>query len=157
MTEPMYVSNVRIEGKAGHLPLIAHLPNEPDPVYFGLHGPLAKHFGVNEAECEPHAATLDYIVASAAGCLIGTLGVMLAVRKVDVTNDRLSADVRGEIELEDNVPVVRRIMVTYQITAPEGSKELIERVHGMHAKHCPVYRSLCKSIDITTDYKLTVG
>jgi uncharacterized OsmC-like protein len=154
MSEPMYVSQVHIEGLAGHLPLVATLPNEPAPVYFGLHGPLAKHFGVNPEEGGPHAATLDYVVASAAGCLIGTLGVMLTVRKVDTSGNRLTADVRGEIELEDNVPVIRRIHIVYQIAAPAEFADTIQRVHDMHAKHCPVYRSLQKSIDITTSYNL---
>jgi uncharacterized OsmC-like protein len=27
-------------------------------------------------------------------------------------------------------------------------------VHRMHAGHCPVYRSLYKSIEITTEYQL---
>ncbi|MGI8494293.1 MAG: hypothetical protein ACR2L1_03130 [Pyrinomonadaceae bacterium] len=34
------------------------------------------------------------------------------------------------------------------------ARETIERVHKMHAEHCPVYRSLYKAIDITTEYQL---
>jgi uncharacterized OsmC-like protein len=67
----------------------------------------------------------------------------------------LTAEVIGEIELEDGVLVIRRIHVVYHITAPPETLETIERVHGIHAQHCPVYRSLHKAIDITTEYQLS--
>ena len=62
---------------------------------------------------------------------------------------------RGEVEKEDDgVIVIRRIHVTYHLTADESERETIERVHGMHAARCPVYRSLRDSIEITTEYVL---
>lgn len=61
---------------------------------------------------------------------------------------------RGEVELEGKVLVIKRIHVTYQVTASAEARETIERVHGFHADYCPVYRSLYKAIDITTDYEL---
>jgi hypothetical protein len=43
------------------------LPAEPAPVYFGVHGAIAKHYGLNPAAIkEPRAATLDYVIAAAA-------------------------------------------------------------------------------------------
>ncbi len=51
--------------------------------------------------------------------------------------------------------MIRRIHVVYHITAPLEVRETIERVHRIHAEHCPVYRSLYKSIEITTDYQLS--
>ncbi|GAC1401180.1 MAG: hypothetical protein NVSMB56_16330 [Pyrinomonadaceae bacterium] len=69
----------------------------------------------------------------------------------------MTAEVRGEIEKEDNVLVIRRIHVVYHLTAPTEAHETIERVHSMHAEHCPVYRSLYKSIEITTEYKLSAA
>ena len=50
--------------------------------------------------------------------------------------------------------VIRRIHVTYHLKAGEGERETIERVHGMHAAKCPVYRTLSGCIDITTEYVL---
>jgi len=44
--------------------------------------------------------------------------------------------------------------VVYTLQAPEEARETIERVHEMHAEHCPVYRSLHKAIEITTEYQL---
>jgi hypothetical protein len=65
--EPVYyVAHVRVERVAGPLRL-AYLPAEAEPVRFGTHGPIATHYGVRGDVIEPHATTLDYIVAAAAG------------------------------------------------------------------------------------------
>ena len=68
--------------------------------------------------------------------------------------ERLTGEARGEIELEDNVLVIRRIHVVYQIAAPEDARETIERVHGFHHEKCPIFRSISKAIAITTEYRL---
>ncbi len=65
--EPVYyISHVHVERIAGPLRL-AYLPAESEPVRFGAHGPIAAHYGVRGAVPEPHATTLDYIVAAAGG------------------------------------------------------------------------------------------
>jgi hypothetical protein len=66
MAEVAYVSRVRIERIAGPARL-AFLPAESEPIRFGVHGAIAKHYGVSSEVSEPHAATLDYVVAAAAG------------------------------------------------------------------------------------------
>jgi len=72
-----------------------------------------------------------------------------------VSDGALTADVRGEVEKEDDgVIVIRRIHVMYLLKAEEVYREMIERVHDFHADKCPVYRSIRTSIDITTDYEL---
>ena len=50
--------------------------------------------------------------------------------------------------------VIRRIHVMYRLKAEDVHGDTIERVHDFHAEKCPVYRSICGSIDITTDYEL---
>ena len=67
MADVVYVSNVRIEKKSGPLRL-AYLPGEAEPVIFSVHGAIAEHYKVAPAMLtEPHAATLDYVVAAAGG------------------------------------------------------------------------------------------
>ncbi len=66
MSNIAYVSNVRIEREHGPLRL-AFLPAEREPVKFGVHGAVAEHYGVSPEVSEPHATTLDYIVAAAGG------------------------------------------------------------------------------------------
>ena len=67
MTPVAYVSKVSLERKKGQLRL-ARLPGETNPVKFSVHGEIAKHYGVDETKLgESHAATIDYVVAAAAG------------------------------------------------------------------------------------------
>jgi hypothetical protein len=67
MAEVVYVSNVSIERRKGPV-RIARLPGEPQPVTFSVHGAIAAHYGRDPSEIgEPHAATLDYVVAAAGG------------------------------------------------------------------------------------------
>ena len=67
MTDPVvYRSRVRIERVKGPLRR-AYLPAEPEPVRFGVHSEIAAHYGVDPEVHAPHATTLDYLVAAAAG------------------------------------------------------------------------------------------
>lgn len=65
MSDVVYRSDVHIEKRAGSL-RVAYLPGETEPVLFGTHGPIAKHYGA-ETVADPHATTIDYIVAAAGG------------------------------------------------------------------------------------------
>lgn len=56
----------------------------------------------------------------------------------------------GEVEVDQQVLVLKRIHVTYELTAPDADRETIERVHAVHREGCPVYRSIHRAIEITT-------
>jgi hypothetical protein len=62
----VYVSEGRIERVKGPLRR-AYLPAETEPVMFGAHSEIAEHYGLREGDYDPHAATLDYMVAATAG------------------------------------------------------------------------------------------
>ena len=67
MAEVVYVSNVRIERIAGPK-RIAYLPAEENGVEFGVHGPIARHYGVTPEKIEKeHATTIDYVIAATGG------------------------------------------------------------------------------------------
>jgi uncharacterized OsmC-like protein len=57
----------------------------------------------------------------------------------------------GEVELEDNVLVIRRIHVVLKLKADEANRETAIRVHGFFADRCPVYRTLKPAIAMTTE------
>ena len=63
MAEVTYRSNVRIERLKGPVRR-AYLPAETAPVIFGVHGAVAEHYKVPKEVLDPHATTLDYIVAA---------------------------------------------------------------------------------------------
>jgi len=57
----------------------------------------------------------------------------------------------GEVELEDNVLVIRRIHVVLRLKADESHRETANRVHGFFADKCPIYRTLKPAIAMTTE------
>jgi len=62
----VYRSRVRIERQRGPMRL-AYLPAEKAPVTFGVHSEIAEHYKVSPDAYPPHATTIDYLVAAAAG------------------------------------------------------------------------------------------
>ena len=86
--------------------------------------------------------------------MLGTFGGALEARKIDASDGRLTAAVRGEIESEDGVLVIRRIHIEFTLRAPEDVRTTVDRVHGFFADKCPIYRSLRPAIQITSAYRL---
>lgn len=62
----VYRSHVRIERLKGPLRR-AFVPAEDEPIFLGVHSDIAAYYGVDPRAHEPHAATLDYLVAATAG------------------------------------------------------------------------------------------
>jgi hypothetical protein len=52
------------------------------------------------------------------------------------------------------VLVLRRLHVKLELRAAPEHRETAERVHGVFADSCPLYRSLKAAIDITTELVL---
>jgi uncharacterized OsmC-like protein len=67
----------------------------------------------------------------------------------------LSAVAHGEVEVEDGVLVLRRIHVVFLLKgASEEAVEPANRAHEVFKMRCPVYRSVYRAIDVTTELKL---
>ena len=86
--------------------------------------------------------------------MLGTFGGALEARQIDASGGKLAADVTGEVETEDGVLVIRRIHVQLRLAAPEAARETVERVHGIYAMRCPLYRTLHTAIALTSGYEL---
>jgi len=87
--------------------------------------------------------------------MVGTFGGALEARHIDASGGRLVADVTGEVEKEDGVLVIRRIHVAMRLAATDAVRETVERVHGMYAMRCPLYRTLHGAIALTSSFQLT--
>jgi uncharacterized OsmC-like protein len=122
-----------------------------DEVTFGTPGWQGEHYGFAPGAVEEHPGTLDYLVASVAGCLIGTFGGALRARDIPNTGGALTADALGEVVVDpDGVLRLRKIIVTYRLRAPEAKREAAERALAHHARHCPNARSVAAAIEIVT-------
>jgi uncharacterized OsmC-like protein len=86
--------------------------------------------------------------------MLGTFGGALDARQIDAGNGKLTADVTGEVEQDEGVLVIRRIHVSMRLTAPENVKETVERVHGIYAMRCPLYRTFHNAIQLTSSFEL---
>jgi uncharacterized OsmC-like protein len=86
--------------------------------------------------------------------MMGTFGGALEARQIDASNGKLTADVTGEVEAEEGVLVIRRVHVAMLLVAEEKVKETVERVHGIYAMRCPLYRTLHNAIQLTSSYVL---
>jgi uncharacterized OsmC-like protein len=89
--------------------------------------------------------------------MLGTLAGALAARDISPDEGRASCVATGEVETEDGVLVLKRIHVHFTLRAPEEKRPVIERVHGVFAEKCPVFRSLRGSIQITSSFELQPG
>lgn len=86
--------------------------------------------------------------------MLGTFGGALEARKIDASHGRLRCEVRGEIESDEGVLVIRRVHVHHFLVGSEQIKATVERIHGVYADKCPVYRTLRPAFEITSDFEL---
>jgi uncharacterized OsmC-like protein len=89
--------------------------------------------------------------------MMGTFAGALEARKIDASQGKLTADVTGEVETEDGVLVIRRIHVDMKLEASPENRETVERVHGMYAMNCPLYRTLHRAIQLSSAYTLVLA
>jgi uncharacterized OsmC-like protein len=91
--------------------------------------------------------------------MLGTFAGALDARKIDARDGRLTCEVRGEVESEGGVLVIKRVHVTHNLRAedPDQVRDTVERVHGVYAQNCPVYRSLRPAFEITSSVELSSG
>ena len=86
--------------------------------------------------------------------MLGTFGGALEARHIDASNGKLVGEVTGEVETEEGVLVIRRIHLALRLVAPEQTRETVERVHGLYAMRCLLYRTLRNAIQLTSSFNL---
>ena len=86
--------------------------------------------------------------------MVGTFGGALEARQIDASGGRLTADVTGEVETDEGVLVIRRIHVAMQLAAPKDARPTVDRVHGVYAMRCPLYRTLHDAIALSSSVEL---
>ena len=131
------------------------LPPTGQTITFGAHGDVARHYGMPEGSPE-QPTTLDYLVASVSGCLIGTFAGSLRRAKVPVGRTGLTATATGSVASDDDgVLRMRSILVEYDLALPAEFHAKAEEVHAVHASRCPNARSVAAAIDLVTRLRLT--
>ncbi|MGQ0562914.1 MAG: OsmC family protein [Gemmatimonadota bacterium] len=81
--------------------------------------------------------------------MLGTLNGGLEARGVKLSGDAITADVVGENEMRDGLPVLTRITVHYRLRIPAGTRETVDRLLAKHQSKCPTAASLAPAIEVT--------
>ncbi len=58
-----------------------------------------------------------------------------------------------ELQRDQQVLVLKRVHVIYELSAAAEDREVIDRVHGAHKEGCPVYRSIHSAVGMTTELR----
>jgi len=66
MGDLVYTAEIPLTRVKGPL-RTAQMPAESHPVHFGTHGAIARHYGVTGDVPDPHATTIDYVIAATGG------------------------------------------------------------------------------------------
>ena len=129
------------------------LPPDGRTISFGAHGAVAEHYKMPPAPELP--STIDYLVGSVAGCLIGTFAGSLRRARVRIPPTALTGTATGAVESDDDgVLRLRRITVEYTLEIPEVDVALAEEVHAAHSSRCPNARSVSAAIEIVTKLRV---
>jgi uncharacterized OsmC-like protein len=86
--------------------------------------------------------------------MLGTFAGALDARQIDAKHGRLIAEVKGEIESDNGVLMIRRVHVRFLLKAAESVRDTVERVHAVYKDKCPVYRTLQPAMEITSAFEL---
>lgn len=144
---------VRLDPASRTLDRQVDLPPDGRTIDFGAHGDVAEHYRM--VPKNPRPTTLDYLVASVAGCLIGTFAGSLMRARVPVSPATLRGEVHGEVAADDdNVLVLRRITVEYTLGLAEEHRAAAQEVHAAHAARCPNARSVGDAIEVVTHLRI---
>jgi uncharacterized OsmC-like protein len=86
------------------------------------------------------------------------LGGALEARGIAAGEGHLTAVAHGEVETEDGVLVLRRIHVVFTLAGAAADKlDSATRAHEVFKMKCPVYRSVYRAIDVTTELKIDLS
>ena len=76
---------------------------------------------------------------------------MLEARGIGASDGRLTAEVTGQVGKDEGVLVIRSIHVVYRLQAADADQAAVQRAFDLHPMRCPVYRTLHRCIEVTTE------
>jgi organic hydroperoxide reductase OsmC/OhrA len=87
--------------------------------------------------------------------MLGTLNGGLEARGVKLTGDAIAADVVGDNEVQDGLPVLKRINVHYRLRIPHEARETVDRLLAKHQEKCPTAASLRGAVSVSWSADIT--
>lgn len=65
-----------------------------------------------------------------------------------LSGDEIVAEVVGENEVRDGLPVLARITVNYRLRIPAGTRETVDRLLAKHQEKCPTAATLRGAVEV---------
>ena len=147
MTSLLQLSKVALHKETGNNKIkTARFEGFPDVVRMGVHGGVARFFGIEPNE--PLPSTLDYVVAALGGCLTGTVAAALEARGIPADPDHLSVEAEGRIEEVGGKMLLTNVSLRYRLKVPKEKRASVERALEHHEEICAVSASLRRGIAI---------
>lgn len=87
--------------------------------------------------------------------MLGTLNGGLEARGVKLSGADIRADVVGENEVRDGLPVLTRIVVNYRLRIPSGTRETVDRLLAKHQEKCPTAATLKGAVEVVWSADIT--
>lgn len=144
MNESFYTARATLEA-VGHLHRRARLESGAT-IEMGVHEPVVTLFGLKPERELP--LPVDYVVAAAGGCMLGTLLGALEVRQIPMDREDVGCEAEGRHEVRDGLPILTEVHVRYRLRIPAGSREKVDRALARHQERCPTARSLAGSVKV---------
>ncbi|NNM31700.1 MAG: OsmC family protein [Gemmatimonadetes bacterium] len=70
------------------------------------------------------------------------------MRGIVLEPDHIKASVQGDNEIDDRIPLLKRIRIHYDLQIPPGSRETVDRALERHVSKCPTARSLAGAVEV---------
>lgn len=70
------------------------------------------------------------------------------MRGIRLDPEAIRAEAEGINEIEDGLPVLKRVHVRYRLRIPPGTREKVERALDRHVSKCPTAASLRGAVEI---------
>lgn len=127
-----------------------------ESVTFGVHGDIARHYGIPVEQGAGHAATLDYVVAAIASAMVGTFARTLREEGIILGAGDVEAEAQGIFRSDEGELVLAALEVSYELRVPRSvDGDVLERAHDRHVPMCPLVRTFGRCIEIRTSYSVT--
>ena len=70
------------------------------------------------------------------------------MRGISLSPAAIRATAEGINELDNRIPVLKRINVEYALRIPAGSREIVDRALSRHVDKCPTAQSLKGAVEV---------
>ena len=77
------------------------------------------------------------------------------MREIKLDSEDITIEVEGYNEIENRIPVLKRIHAKYALNIPPGSRETVDRALERHVSKCPTAQTLVGAVEVTWEAEIS--